>query len=54
MTPKLLDSQWRITKRMQRDATTVPTGLGWCRVSSFADCQQLDEGAPLIRKTLAG
>lgn len=37
---------------MQRDATTVPTVSGGRGVGSFAEGQQLVEGAPLMRNAV--
>ncbi len=42
----------RRTKRMQRDAAGVPIARGGRRVGTFAERQQLAEGAPLMRKPL--
>ena len=41
-------------KRMQRDATAVSIVRSGRRVSSFAECQQLAGGAPLMRMPLGG
>ena len=42
----------RRTKRMQRDATAVSVVRSGRRVDSFAERQQLVEGAPLMRNPL--
>ena len=49
-----MNSDGRISKRMQRDAAAVSTVRGRRRFGSFADHQQLAEEAPLMRKPLGG
>ncbi len=44
----------RRTKRMQRDATAVSIVRSGRKVGSFAERQQLAEGAPLMRKPFCG
>ena len=46
-------SRWgRISKRMQRDAIGVSIVRSGRKTGSFAECQQLIEGAPLMRMPL--
>jgi len=42
----------RRTKRMQRNAKAVSVVRIGCRIRSFAERQQLAEGAPLMRMPL--